>query len=46
MKAISRAVCKRSKGWLVRVYFAGQDTISEFFSDGVYGGKTAALRVA
>lgn len=45
MKGISRAESKRSKGWLARAYRDGQ-TLSRFFSDRKYGGKTKALHLA
>jgi hypothetical protein len=45
MKGISRAESKRSKGWLARVYRDGQ-TLSRFFSDRKYGGKTKAFHLA
>jgi hypothetical protein len=45
MQGISRAVSKRSRGWLVRLYRDGE-TISKFFSDSRHGGKRQALQVA
>lgn len=45
MRGISRAVSKKCKGWLVRVYTEGK-VISKFFSDSVYGGKGEALVMA
>lgn len=45
MKGISRAVSKKSKGWLVRIYREGE-TYSKFFSDQKHQGKYKALKVA
>jgi hypothetical protein len=45
MQGISRAVSKRSKGWLARIYRDGR-TLSRFFSDLKYGGTTQAFQTA
>jgi len=45
MKGISRIDSRSTHGWFVRSYREGK-AIGKFFSDGVHGGKQAALRVA
>ena len=46
MKGISRAVSKKSRGWLVRLYFQGKITLSDFVSDSLHGGREGAFKVA
>lgn len=45
MRGISRIDSKSTHGWFVRHYRDGK-AIGKFFSDGVHGGKPAALCVA
>lgn len=45
MKGVSRIDTKSTHGWLTRVYYNG-NVHSKFYSDGVHGGKRAALKAA
>ena len=45
MKSISRFDYGRNRGWLVRVRWQGR-THTKMFSDGIHGGRQAALEAA